>query len=64
MASALAILVGCMVVVGWTLDVGVLQRVLPGLVAMNPVTAVSFVPELSLENNVSLTTGSLGFRQL
>ncbi len=32
-----------MVLVGWTLDVGVLKRVLPGLVAMNPVTAVGFV---------------------
>ena len=42
-ASFLAILVGCVVLVGWTLDVGVLQRVLPGLVAMNPVTAAAFV---------------------
>ena len=42
-ASVLTILVGCMVLVGWTLDVGVLQRVLPGLVAMNPITAVGFV---------------------
>jgi signal transduction histidine kinase/DNA-binding response OmpR family regulator len=42
-ASFLAILVGCVVLVGWTLDVGVLQRVLPGLVAMNPVSAVGFV---------------------
>ena len=29
--------------VGWTLDIGVLKRILPNLVAMNPVTAVSFV---------------------
>ena len=43
MASFLAILVGCVVLVGWTLDVGVLERVLPGLVAMNPVSAVGFV---------------------
>jgi two-component system, sensor histidine kinase and response regulator len=42
-ASLLAILVGCLVLVGWTLDVGVLERVLPGLVAMNPVSAVGFV---------------------
>jgi signal transduction histidine kinase/CheY-like chemotaxis protein/HPt (histidine-containing phosphotransfer) domain-containing protein len=41
-ASILAVLVGCMVLVGWTLDVGVLERVLPGLVAMNPVSAVGF----------------------
>jgi len=31
------------VLVGWTLDVGVLERVLPGLVAMNPVSAAAFV---------------------
>ena len=29
--------------VGWTLDVGAFKRVLPGLVAMNPVTAVCFI---------------------
>ena len=43
MASILAVLVGCVVLVGWTLDIGVLERVLPGLVAMNPVSAVAFV---------------------
>jgi len=42
-ASVVAVLVGGLVLVGWTLDVGVLKRVLPGAVAMNPVTAVSFV---------------------
>jgi signal transduction histidine kinase/CheY-like chemotaxis protein len=42
-ASILAVLVGCMVLVGWTLDVGVLQHVLPGLVAMNPITAAAFI---------------------
>ena len=29
--------------VGWTLDIGVLKRILPNLVAMNPMTAVLFV---------------------
>ena len=28
---------------GWTLDIEVLKRVLPGLVAMNPATAITFV---------------------
>jgi signal transduction histidine kinase/DNA-binding response OmpR family regulator len=38
-----AILVGCVVLAGWTLDVGVFVRVLPGPVAMNPVSAVGFL---------------------
>ena len=42
-ASILAIFVGCMVLAGWLFDAGVLERVLPGLVAMNPITAVGFV---------------------
>ena len=42
-ASAIAILVGCLVLIGWTLDVGIFKRILPGLVAMNPTTAVAFI---------------------
>jgi signal transduction histidine kinase/DNA-binding response OmpR family regulator len=42
-ASILAIFVGCMVLAGWSFDVGVLERILPGLVAMNPISAVGFV---------------------
>ena len=38
-----AILVGCVVLAGWTLDAGSLGRFLPGPVAMNPVSAVGFV---------------------
>lgn len=42
-ASAIAVLVGCSVLVGWTLNVESLKRTLPGLVAMNPTTAIAFV---------------------
>ncbi len=42
-ASAIVILVGCTVLVGWTLSIDVLKRILPGLVAMNPTTAITFV---------------------
>ena len=42
-ASVVAIIVGCLVLIGWTLDIDVLKRILPGLVAMNPTTAIAFV---------------------
>jgi len=42
-ASAIAILVGCAVLVGWIFDIETLKRIHPGLVAMNPATAVAFV---------------------
>ena len=42
-ASAIVILVGCTVLIGWTLSIDVLKRILPGLVAMNPTTAITFV---------------------
>ncbi len=41
--SIFAVLVGCLVLVGWTFDVEGLKRILPGLVAMNPVTALTFI---------------------
>ena len=39
----MAILVGCMVLVGWTLTVGDFRGDLPGPVAMNPVSAVGLL---------------------
>ncbi len=42
-ASAIVILVGCMVLVGWNYDITVLKSILPGLVAMRPNTALGFI---------------------
>jgi len=42
-AAAWAIGVGILVLLGWVLDNETLKRVMPGLVAMNPVTALSFI---------------------
>lgn len=37
------VLIGSAVLIGWALDLETLKRVIPGLVAMNPVTASSFI---------------------
>ena len=42
-ASAVVALVGCLALAGWALDVEMLKTVIPGLVAMNPATAVAFI---------------------
>jgi len=42
-ASALAISLGVLALAGWSFDVELLKRVLPGFVAMNPATAFSFI---------------------
>jgi methyl-accepting chemotaxis protein len=42
-AGGLVVLVAALVLVGWRFDIELLKRVLPGLVAMNPATAVAFI---------------------
>ncbi|MBA2269066.1 MAG: PAS domain S-box protein [Chthoniobacterales bacterium] len=42
-ASIFAVLVSCFVLVGWTFDVEILKSLLPGFLAMNPVTALAFI---------------------
>lgn len=42
-ASAVAVLVGCLVLAGWLLDIEILKRIFPGLVAVNPATALAFI---------------------
>ena len=41
--SLLVIIVGILVLFGWALDLELLKRIFPTLVAMNPVTAVAFI---------------------
>ena len=43
LASAVAIAVGGAVLVGWSQDLENLKRIIPGFVAMNPMTAVLFI---------------------
>lgn len=42
-APIVVIVVAILVLVGWQLNIEVLKRVLPGLVAMNPITAICFI---------------------
>src|SRR5258708_35690068 len=42
-AAGIVIAVACAALVGWTLGIESLKRIFPGLVAMNPVTALLFI---------------------
>ncbi|HEX8203352.1 MAG TPA: PAS domain-containing protein, partial [Isosphaeraceae bacterium] len=42
-AAGVVLVVAALVLVGWVLEVAVLKQVFPGLVAMNPMTAVAFL---------------------
>ncbi|HYS54737.1 MAG TPA: EAL domain-containing protein [Thermoanaerobaculia bacterium] len=41
--TAIPIVVGVLVLYGWSADIEVLKRIVPGLVAMNPMTAIGFI---------------------
>src|SRR5438093_2663831 len=42
-AVGVAIAIPCLVFAGWTFDIEPLKRIIPGLVAMNPLTATNFI---------------------
>src|SRR5215831_12776931 len=42
-ASAVVFLVGCLVLLGWVSSRDALTSVIPGLVAMNPLSALAFI---------------------
>jgi hypothetical protein len=43
LASGFSVVVGVLVLIGWAFNLGTLRSLLPGLVAMNPATALTFV---------------------
>jgi diguanylate cyclase (GGDEF)-like protein len=43
LAGVIPIVVGTLVLYGWSQDIDVLKRIVPGLVAMNPLTAIAFI---------------------
>ena len=42
-AGALVIIIGLLVLTGWMFNITVLKSILPGLIEMNPATAISFI---------------------
>ncbi|MDP9097615.1 MAG: hypothetical protein M3N48_01285 [Verrucomicrobiota bacterium] len=63
-ASGGVICVGLLVLIGWTLDLESLKRIVPGFMAMNPATAVLFILTgialASALRSRSLVTGVMG----
>lgn len=43
LACGTAILIACLVFIGWTFNLEALKRIVPGLVSMNPLTAACFI---------------------
>ena len=43
LAAAITALIAALVLTGWTFDLAALKRIIPGLVAMNPMRAVAFL---------------------
>jgi diguanylate cyclase (GGDEF)-like protein len=43
LAAVIPIAVGVLVLIGWSSNIETLMRILPGLVAMNPITAIGFI---------------------
>src|SRR5438128_10941538 len=41
--AVIPIVVGVLVLFGWSADIEILKRIVPGLVAMNPMTAIGFI---------------------
>ena len=56
-ASFLPVLVGVLVLIGWSADIETLKRVIPRLTAMNPMTAVGFI---GLGCALALESGAAG----
>ena len=42
-ASTAIIIISCLVLAGWVMDIEMLKRIFPGVVAMNPMTALNFI---------------------
>ena len=42
-ASVIPVVVGALALIGWSMDVEALKRIVPGLTAMNPATAIGFI---------------------
>ena len=42
-ASGVSVVMGVAVLIGWSFDLEPLKRVVPGFVAMNPLTAIAFI---------------------